>query len=423
MTKNPNYVVRDIYGRKYLLGIGQASADMSHDLMIDETGEFIWNALDEAADNEASQDGASASDEDISAICERLTRKCMTEYECTEDDHWEVYEAVLDYIRRLTRKGLLGTKKPEKEYIVSSDGPVDGLNFDKNYNNEYDTVRKYNIAGIRLELEGDIRVIPRHFDIFEAEEAQESHAGEMPVQHVVIGCTNIPVAVNFGRVIINNELLSVAELEGGYYFRFPSAEYVTEAVMSADGRNIRISHHCGDHGEVAEDLFQALRVFFLYFVQLQGRIAIHSSSVVSQGKAILFSARSGVGKSTHAELWKQYEGTEEFNGDINLVGFENGRPYVYGIPWCGTSDVFHDGCYELTGVALLEQASENTITELDECDKVLMLLHRYISLMWDEKQLDICLEMAEKLSETVPVFKMGCTISREAVEMVKQRLQ
>lgn len=427
MIKNPNYAVRSIGDRKYLLGFGQACADMSHDLMIDETGEFLWNMLDTVPQNVPGPEGSADPASETDAVCEYLTRECMREYECEEEDYADVHEAVSDFVHILNEKGIFTEEDTVKKvYITESDKKADGLNFDKNYYNYYDIVRRYRIAGLNLLIEGDSRDIPKHFSVFECTAEETAGNGfsdcDELTQHVYIGCTNIPIAVNFGRVLINNELLSVAELDGGYYFRFPTSEYVSEAVMSADGRNVRISHHCGDHEEVAEDLFQAMRVFFLYFAQLHGLMAIHSSSVINQEKAILFSAQSGVGKSTHAGLWQQYEGAWEFNGDINLVGFDNGRAKIYGIPWCGTSQIFHDGSYELSGIVLLEQAPKNYIIELNTYDKVLKLLHRSISPVWTQEQLDACLTFDKRLADCVPIFKLGCTISREAVETVKSRI-
>lgn len=60
-----------------------------------------------------------------------------------------------------------------------------------------------------------------------------------------------------------------------------------------------------------------------------------------------------MGKSTHTALWHELFGTPYLNGDLNLLGFEDGHITVYGIPWCGTSEIFTTEQYELGGIVLL----------------------------------------------------------------------
>lgn len=46
---------------------------------------------------------------------------------------------------------------------------------------------------------------------------------------------------------------------------------------------------------------------------------LHSAYIRHRGRAILFSAPSGTGKSTQASLWAQYAGAEIINGDRALL--------------------------------------------------------------------------------------------------------
>ena len=65
--------------------------------------------------------------------------------------------------------------------------------------------------------------------------------------------------------------------------------------------------------------------------------AVHASVIVHNGEAAIFVARSGTGKSTHAELWREHLSAEILNGDHAIVRLEDDRLYVYGSPWSGTS--------------------------------------------------------------------------------------
>ena len=74
----------------------------------------------------------------------------------------------------------------------------------------------------------------------------------------------------------------------------------------------------------------------------RGIILFHSCAVAVDGKAYLFTAPSGTGKSTHASLWKEILGERVriINGDKPLIRVTPGLITVYGTPWkfaCGYS--------------------------------------------------------------------------------------
>ena len=55
---------------------------------------------------------------------------------------------------------------------------------------------------------------------------------------------------------------------------------------------------------------------------------LHASAVEVDGKAYLFSASSGTGKSTHTKLWQEYFGYDKaliINDDKPALKFEAGK--------------------------------------------------------------------------------------------------
>lgn len=74
--------------------------------------------------------------------------------------------------------------------------------------------------------------------------------------------------------------------------------------------------------------------FYFKFINFGG-LMVHSSCVVVDGRAYLFSAPSGTGKSTHTALWLKKLGDRAFilNDDKPAVRYEDGTFYAYGTPW------------------------------------------------------------------------------------------
>ena len=66
-------------------------------------------------------------------------------------------------------------------------------------------------------------------------------------------------------------------------------------------------------------------------------IMLHSSCVVVDDGAYLFTARSGTGKSTHTNLWLEKFGDRAYilNDDKPALRLENGTWFAYGTPWSG----------------------------------------------------------------------------------------
>ena len=72
--------------------------------------------------------------------------------------------------------------------------------------------------------------------------------------------------------------------------------------------------------------------FYMKLLKHQG-FMIHASAVEKEGKAYLFSAPSGTGKSTHAQLWRQTfkgEPIRIINDDKPAVCLQNGVFYACG---------------------------------------------------------------------------------------------
>ncbi len=71
-------------------------------------------------------------------------------------------------------------------------------------------------------------------------------------------------------------------------------------------------------------------------------IFLHSSAILYKGKAYLFSADSGVGKSTHTKLWIKKFGAENvqiINDDKPIIRFIDNDWYVYGSPFDGGTGI------------------------------------------------------------------------------------
>ena len=141
---------------------------------------------------------------------------------------------------------------------------------------------------------------------------------------------------------------------------------------------------------------------------------LHSSFIEVGGKAVLFSAASGTGKSTQASLWQKHRGAEIINGDKAGVLVENGV-YACGVPFCGTSGICQNRVMPLGAIVLLSQSKSNSVKRLAGLEALHGVLKNvHLDLLAPNEQRRIFDLLIELLS-VVPVYSLACTPDEDAV--------
>lgn len=150
---------------------------------------------------------------------------------------------------------------------------------------------------------------------------------------------------------------------------------------------------------------------------------MHASYIDWNGQAILFAAASGTGKSTQAALWERYAGAEILNGDRVLLREREQIWNAYGYPCCGSSDICVNRNLPLRAIVILEQGSENQVSEIPAGEKIRTLLAGIEVYRWSIREIDKALELAEQIARKVPVVKFVCRPEEGAVTVLKNYLE
>lgn len=150
-----------------------------------------------------------------------------------------------------------------------------------------------------------------------------------------------------------------------------------------------------------------------------GGLMLHASAVELDGKAYLFSAPCGTGKSTHARLWQQVFGERAhvFNDDKPALRLIDGKWYAYGTPWCGKDGININMKAELAGICFLKQAPQNKIRRLDQKQAISNILWQTIHNFRSTERLDSALSLIENLVTTIPVYEFENLPIPESAEL------
>lgn len=151
-------------------------------------------------------------------------------------------------------------------------------------------------------------------------------------------------------------------------------------------------------------------------------LVFHSAYIIHDGKAILFSAPSGTGKSTQASLWEKYKNARIVNGDRSIIKLNEQRVETHGLPFCGSSQINYDESAPLTAIVFLEQAKENEIKQISKAEAIRKIYSQCSVNYWNSLQIQTVFEMLGNLVEKVPVYQLACTISEEAVDLVYNQI-
>lgn len=173
-------------------------------------------------------------------------------------------------------------------------------------------------------------------------------------------------------------------------------------------------------------LFNVFREMFIFACVENGKLPIHSASVIYEDKAYLFSAPSGTGKSTHADLWKGQFECEILNGDITIaqiiVEDNKKKAMVYGCPWCGTSNLYMNKTVELGGIAFLNQGKENIIYDLSIEDLGIKILENHFVPLITKEIADECVKNINSLARIAKGYTLTCNMEKEAAKKAFEKM-
>ena len=149
---------------------------------------------------------------------------------------------------------------------------------------------------------------------------------------------------------------------------------------------------------------------------------LHSSCIAYQGEAILFTAPSGTGKSTQADLWKKYRGAEIINGDRMMVQVTETGCRTVGIPFSGSSGICKNKTLPLKAIVCLSQAPENTICRLRGVRAFRQIWEGCSVPTWDRPAVEQCMNTVTRVLGTVPVWHLCCRPDEGAVQTLEEKL-
>ncbi len=279
---------------------------------------------------------------------------------------------------------------------------------------------QYNVSELIFELDGSDYLVRRMADYALKE---HSLSCDFLVKIKYKDEINLPK----GKTVLRGERFCVLEKEDKSFvlFRLLKDFNIVSALVEFKENSACITLlDYGDYKvdtEIERDFF-VLSDVFNHFALLNNKMVLHGSTIVTKGKSVIFSAPSGTGKSTHTGLWKKYyPDTIILNDDTPVVGKKDNMFYAWGSPWSGKTEINENIAAPLAAVVFINRGTENKIERIPAKTALPLLINEARKIPVKE-EMERALDMCFALAREVPIYKLYCDISKEAVETVRKEL-
>lgn len=212
--------------------------------------------------------------------------------------------------------------------------------------------------------------------------------------------------------------------DGGSVWRLvrsKNQEVYLQYHVSPDWKTITLlTDHTGTAGQMA---FEYLGQVMPSALLPHSILTFHGVLMEHNGRGIIISADSGVGKTTHARLWRDYKRALIINGDRATCQKVDGVWTGFGLPWSGTSGEQINRSVPLKALVILERGEENEAHRIQGLEAFGASWPHVQYPKWDENMTAAALDLTDDFLSHVPVIRLHCRPDQEAVEVLEKALE
>lgn len=160
-------------------------------------------------------------------------------------------------------------------------------------------------------------------------------------------------------------------------------------------------------------------IFYSYDI-----LMFHASQIVlNKSDGILFTASSGVGKTTQSKLWQEFEPAKIVCNDRTLVRKLDGKWKTFGFYVDGSEPICSNKVNDLKSIVYLSQQKDNRIERLSVIKSINYLKQQIIVNKVYDCSIDKKVGQLLEIINDIPIYHLGCTPDERAVSVLKEKLK
>ena len=193
---------------------------------------------------------------------------------------------------------------------------------------------------------------------------------------------------------------------------------VLAAKIDMNNRNWEIYKNIDASEKHLDPLDYPMGILIIYYLtSIENGLMIHASGVDYQKVGMLFTAFSGTGKSTMANLWLK-NGGNVINDDRLIIRKIKDKYFIYNTPmYYADSPKF----VELKQIFLINQSKENYIKPINGSIAGSRLMAFCIQHNYDKVMVKKMIENINSLVKEVGVNELGFVPDKEIVKLIKEK--
>lgn len=204
----------------------------------------------------------------------------------------------------------------------------------------------------------------------------------------------------------------------------PGGGYAWTVVVDSAGQSgqIYLNQAAGRPQDAPLELPPAMldEVLAAHLLACSRGVVFHGCGIMdSPQTGYLFAGVSGSGKTTSARLWHTVSPGGLLSDERTVARRIDGQYRLFSTPWHSPGFQIMPGNAPLSRLFILEHAPQNKARRLGLAEAVISLLPLCYLPVWNKAGLDFTLEFLEDLCRSLPVYRLGFTPDRRAVEYVR----
>lgn len=153
-------------------------------------------------------------------------------------------------------------------------------------------------------------------------------------------------------------------------------------------------------------------------------VVFHGSSFKVDNSGFIIAAHSGVGKSTHCNLLKEYLGDKfiYINDDKPMLEAKDNNITIYSTPWNGKERRGNNTEAPLKAIIFLSRATDNTYKKLDNKDEIYIKLLNQIYLPKQKDKREKALKVIDAILKSINFYLINVNKDISSAKMTYERI-
>ena len=199
----------------------------------------------------------------------------------------------------------------------------------------------------------------------------------------------------------------------------------SDFVIDMSIEDLENEKHISEDGKVYanEEISALYRKIANIFIE-KGIIVAHGSSFKINNCGFLVTARSGVGKSTHVGLLKEYLKDElvYINDDKPLIEVNDDNCLLYSSPWNGKERRGNNTSASLKAIIFLNRGTTNTYRKIENNSEIYFRLMTQVYLPLDKSKREKALTLIDVLLKRLNFYEINVNKELDSASMTYERI-